>query len=132
MIFTYERKIFGYECDIYGHLNNAYYQHILEEGRSDALDKMEISLDHLKSQDISIYLRKIEINYLKGIAFGSKVVVKTYIKEFSRLKSTWIQEIRDESGILCSTAVVEGVFAKDNKPFRISRELEQRFLVFCS
>jgi YbgC/YbaW family acyl-CoA thioester hydrolase len=119
-MFEYRRKIFGFECDIYGHLNNANYQHLLEEARSDALDKMDCSLEKLNAEKIHIYLKRVEIDYLKGVPFGIEVVVKTEIIELSRIKSVWKQKIFNANGELFTRAELTGVFAREGKPYRIS------------
>jgi len=43
-MFNYSRRIFSYECDIYGHLNNAEYLKLFEEARSEALTEIGYSL----------------------------------------------------------------------------------------
>ena len=132
MIFEYRRRIFGYECDIYGHLNNAAYQHIFEEARAAALEQMELSLKTLADKGIQIFLRRIEIDYIKGVPFGSEVIIKTEIIDFSRVKSLWQQEIYDQKGELLSRAMVSGVFVKEGKPVRIDREIEELFGKFLT
>jgi len=126
MIFEYRRKIFGYECDIYGHLNNAVYQHIYEEARSDALDKMGFPLHVLNNEGIQIFLKRIEIDFIKGIPLGTEIVLKSKIAELSRVKSVWMQEIYSHNGILMSKAIVTGVFVKGGKPYRIASSIENQ------
>ncbi len=130
MIFEYGRTIYGYECDIYGHLNNANYQHIYEEARSDLLDRIGISLKYLKDSGIFIYLRKIEMEYIKGVPFGSAILIESRIDRLTRVKSVWIQEMYNENNTLMNRAIIEGVFTKNDKPFRIPPDLEDKFLSF--
>jgi YbgC/YbaW family acyl-CoA thioester hydrolase len=127
MIFEYRRTIYGYECDIYGHLNNANYQHIYEEARSDLLDRIGVSLKYLKENSIFIYLRKIEMEYLKGVPFGSALLIKSRIDKLTRVKSVWIQEMYDENDTLMNRAIIEGVFTKNDKPYRIPQDMEDKF-----
>jgi len=37
MIANFRKRIYGYECDLYGHLHNTNYLNILEAARSEAL-----------------------------------------------------------------------------------------------
>jgi len=66
-ILEYKRKIFGYECDIYGHLNNANYLHLLEEARADALEQMQLPVRKLAEMGFHIYLTNIELSFIKGL-----------------------------------------------------------------
>lgn len=126
----YKRKIFGYECDVYGHLNNANYLHIYEEARADALDKMGFSIEILNEIGLQIYLNKISIDYKKGLPIGEKVIIKTDMAKSSRVSAIWMQEIYNSKGELCNIAEVKGVFVKNGKPTRISKEMYQELISF--
>jgi YbgC/YbaW family acyl-CoA thioester hydrolase len=126
MIFKYKRMIFGYECDIYGHLNNAAYQHILEEARSAALDIMQLPLTDLADKGIQIFLKRIMIEYIRGIPFGKEILINSRIVDFNRVKSLWFQEITDHYGKLLAKAEVTGVFVKEGKPLRVGEEITNK------
>jgi len=126
----YKRKIFGYECDIYGHLNNANYLHLYEEARADALEQMNLPIRKIREMGISIYVTHIEIDFKKGIELEETVIIKSSISKMSRLKAIWKQEIYNSKNELCNIAQVTGVFVKAGKPGRISKELFERFLKF--
>ena len=119
----YNRKIYGYECDIYGHLNNANYLHLYEEARADALEEMDMSVGKLSEEGVHIYLSEINLNFKIGLPVGEKVIIDTRMIKATRATSIWKQEIFNDAGELCNTAIVRGVFIKDGKPFRISKEL---------
>jgi YbgC/YbaW family acyl-CoA thioester hydrolase len=123
----YRRKIFGYECDVYGHLNNANYLHIYEEARADALEQMELPVRMLADKGYHIYLTKIEIRYIKGLPLESYVLIKSSIEKANRLQATWIQEVYNEFEELCSRAIVNGAFVKNGKPARIHKEIFEIF-----
>ena len=126
----YKRKIFGYECDVYGHLNNAIYLHIYEEARSDALDQMEMSIQKLNEKNIGIFLINVELEFIKAISLGENIIVRTYIIESTRLRATWKQEIFNSENELCNRAIVKGVFIRDNKPSRLPKEIVEHFNQF--
>ncbi len=119
----YNRKIFGYECDIYGHLNNANYLHLYEEARSDALEDMDMSIGKLSEEGVHIYLSEINLTFKIGLPVGEKVVIDSRMIKATRATSIWKQEIFNSAGKLCNIAIVHGVFIKDGKPFRISKDL---------
>ena len=131
MILEYKRKIFGYECDIYGHLNNANYLHLYEEARADALEQMKLPIVKLADIGFHIYLTNIEINFIKGLPLESTITIKSRINSMNRLTSTWIQEIYNTKEELCNTAIVKGVFIKDGNPIRLPKDLFEQFKRFA-
>lgn len=130
MILEYKRKIFGYECDIYGHLNNANYLHLYEEARADTLEQMNMPIRKLADLGFHIYLTNIEINFVKGIPLESTITIKSRIDSMNRLTSIWIQEIYNTQEELCNTAIVKGAFVKDGKPIRLPKEIFEQFRKF--
>ncbi|MBT3168715.1 MAG: acyl-CoA thioesterase [Candidatus Cloacimonetes bacterium] len=126
----YERRIFGFECDIYGHLNNANYLKLYEEARADALEQIDLPIRKLREMGIAIYLTKIELDFKKGVELEEKILVKSEIITANRLKSIWQQEIYNNKNELCNVAIVQAVFIKKGKPFRISKELNEHFQSF--
>lgn len=122
----YKRRIFGFECDIYGHLNNANYLHIYEEARALALDEMDFSIHRLNDMNIQIYLIHIELSFVKAVKLEEMVTVETIMEKANRLKATWKQIIRNKDNEICNEAIVKGVFIKDGKPYRLSRDLYQK------
>ena len=130
MILEYNRKIFGYECDIYGHLNNANYLHLYEEARADALEQMNMPIRKLADIGFHIYLTNIEINFVKGLSLESTVTIKSRIDSMNRLTSIWIQEIYNTKEELCNKAIVKGAFVKDGKPVRLPKDLYEKFKKF--
>jgi len=126
----YKRKIFGYECDLYGHLNNANYLHLYEEARAEALDDMKMSVARLSKENLHIYLSEINLTFKIGIPVGENVRIETNMIKATRATSVWKQEIYNSADQLCSTATVRGAFIKDGKPFRISRELFEEYKTY--
>lgn len=127
MIFEYKKKIYGYECDIYGHLNNANYLQMLESARSEALIEMELPISKLLEMGLQIFVIRYELDYLKAIELEEWVNVRSYVREINRLKSTWIQEVYNSAGELCFRSLLIAVFARNGKAQRISPEMYQHF-----
>lgn len=131
-MFEYKRKIFGFLCDIYGHLNNNNYLNLYEEARADALEKMGFSIKKLLEMNIHIYLTHIDLDFIKGVDLEDMITIKSTIFEMSRLSTTWKQKIFNSENELCNVAIVKGVFVKNGKPARISKELFQEFRKYSS
>jgi YbgC/YbaW family acyl-CoA thioester hydrolase len=126
-MFVYKRKIYGYLCDIYGHLNNSSYLQIYEEARSEALIDMGLPISKLLESGFHIYLTKVELYYKSGVPNDEIISVKSSIIKMNRMRATWKQQIYDESGNLCNEAFVEGVFIKNGKPARIDKDIYEIF-----
>lgn len=131
MIFEYKKKIYGYECDVYGHLNNAIYLQIFEAARCEALKDVQMPLGKLKDDGIMMFVVRAEVDYKKGVMLDDEIVVKSRIDKHDRLCIVWLQEIFNLSGALCSSALIRIVYVKDYKPSRISKELFEFFDKFC-
>ena len=124
-MFEFRRKIYGYECDIYGHLNNSNYLQLLEAARAEALIEMGIPVARLLEWGISIFVSNINISYKKPLQIEQVASVKTRTSKITKVKGIWVQEIYNEDNILCAKAIVTGVFTSQGKPVRIANELYQ-------
>jgi len=128
MIFEYRKRIYGYECDVYGHLNNANYLQLLEAARAEALIDMEMSIARMRELDLQIFVTAFELRYIKAIQLEDIVTVKTWATSITRLRGHWRQEVYDGTGTLCFTAEMDAVFARGGKPQRLSAEVLEVFV----
>jgi len=119
----HKRKIYGFMCDIYGHLNNANYLYLYEEARAEGLEEIGIPIRLLNQRDISIYLTEINLKFLKSVMLEDTVKIKSKIIKYNKLKSVWEQKMYNSNNELCNIATVTGVFVKNGKPFRIPNDI---------
>jgi len=122
-MFEFKRKIYGYECDVYGHLNNSNYLQLLEAGRAEALIEMGIPVAKLLELNISIFVSNIDISYIKPLKMEEVAKVMTKTIKITKVKGIWLQEIYNEANELSTKALVTGVFTTKGKPVRIPMEL---------
>ena len=127
MIFSFKKKIYGYECDIYGHLNNANYLQILEAARSEALVDMDMPIQKLLALDIQLFVLRYELDSLKALNLEETVTVKSWFYKVNRLKGFWKQEIYNEAGELCFLANFTVVHASGGKAKRLPVEIFEHF-----
>jgi len=130
MIFSFKKKIYGYECDIYGHMNNAAYLQMLEAARSDALVEMEMPIAKLMQMDIQLFVLHYELDYLKALDLEDTVTVKSWFYEVNRLKGFWKQEVYNSANELCFVAHFTVVHASKGKAKRLSPDVFQHFEQF--
>lgn len=132
MHFKHKKRIYGYECDIYGHLNNANYLQILEAARSEAMQEMGMPIQKMLDVQWHVYVLRFEIDYIKAIQLEDVIEVQSSIIRMNRVKGMWKQEIYDSSGELCFKALMTAVFAYQGKPARLIPEIYsvfERYLV---
>ncbi|MDP2173685.1 MAG: thioesterase family protein [Candidatus Cloacimonadaceae bacterium] len=130
MIFEFKKRIFGYDCDVYGHLNNASYLQLLEAARAEALIAMDMSISRMQKLDLQIFILRFELDYLKAIDLEDTVTVKSWFHKTNRLKGFWVQQIFNSAGELCFEANMIGVFASGGKAKRLPMEIYEHFLKF--
>lgn len=127
MQFTFKKRIYGFECDIYGHLNNANYLTLLESARSEALQEMGMPIQKLLDIQWHMYILRFEMDYIKALQLEDVVEVRSKVTTLSRVKSTWQQEIYNSKGELCFKAIPTVVFAHNGKPARLIPEIMSVF-----
>lgn len=130
MIFIYQKKIYGYECDIYGHMNNANYLQMLEAARSDALVEMQMPIVKLMQMGIQLFVLRYELDYLKALDLEEIVTVKSWFYDINRLKGFWRQEVYNQKDELCFKANFTVVHASEGKAKRLPPEIFEHFKQF--
>jgi len=130
MTWTFTKRIYGYECDIYGHLNNANYLQLLEAARSEALYKMNLAQSDLQEKGVQLLVHKVEMNYIKAIDHDEIVTVKSRFVEINRIKGIWIQGIFNAQEEKCFEANLTIVFASKGKAKRLPVEVYELFLPY--
>jgi len=128
MVFEFRKRIYGFECDVYGHLNNANYLQLLESARSEAMIEMGMSMSRMHELDIQVFIRGFELDYRRSIEHEDLITIKSWFDEMNRVKGHWVQRIYNSRGELCFEAKMVAVFASGGKATRVSEELLEIFL----
>jgi YbgC/YbaW family acyl-CoA thioester hydrolase len=104
----------GYELDSYGHVNNAVYVQYLEQGRWEAMQKLDI-LDYFTQNGLMMVVIETSIRYMReACLFDELVVETTYEKKAPFL--LFRQRIRDAStGLPNARATVKTLLIDRNK-----------------
>ncbi len=130
MIFTYQKRIYGFECDIYGHLNNANYLHLLEAARSEASIEMKLPIAELLERGVQLFVYRFELDYLKSVDLEDMATVRSSFSEISRLKGKWHQEVFNSQGEKCLDAMLTVVFASEGKAKRLPVDVFEQFKLY--
>ncbi len=81
-----------YECDAYGHVNNATYLRYMQETAFDASTAAGYSPARYAELDRQWLVRATDIEYLQPLRYGDSVEVKTWVVDFERVTSRRVYE----------------------------------------
>jgi acyl-CoA thioester hydrolase len=76
-----------YECDAYGHLNNANYLRYMEEAAFDASAAVGYDRARYEAMGRLWLARETEIEYLRPVHYGDVLAVRTWVEDFRRVRS---------------------------------------------
>lgn len=124
MIHTTRLRVRSYECDGYGHVNNANYLHYLEVARADFLAAVGLDYAALTARGYGIYVAKISIEY-RSPAFDTDDLEITSESVKTRHVSGVLHQIVRRGGQILAVADVEWAFVgSGGKPTRMPPEFD--------
>lgn len=111
-----------YECDAYGHVNNANYLNYLEHARGEFLKDIKFDYKGFVDAGFGIYVVKIEIAY-KSSAYPDETL-EIYTRPVKRKRATGVfhQEIKRGDTLICEAEVTWASIGKDGKLAAIPKE----------
>jgi len=123
MICECSLKVRTYECDSYGHVNNANYLNYLEYARYELL--RDVGFDYLKAiiSGYGVFISRVEIDYKRPALTDDILVIKTWPIKKGAVSGTLAQEIRRGNEILAEAKVTWAfVDAATGTPVKIPKE----------
>ena len=84
-IHTEAFQVRHYECDAYGHMNNAVYLRYMQEAGIKAAAAAGFNPEWHHTNGRTWLPRRIEIEYLQALKAGDPVVIKTWVSGFRRV-----------------------------------------------
>jgi len=93
MISKCSLRVRTYECDSYGHVNNANYLHYLEYARHEFL--RDIGFDYLRliKSGYGVYITRIEIDYKKPACIDDELIIKSWPVKKGAVSGIIAQEV---------------------------------------
>jgi acyl-CoA thioester hydrolase len=119
-----------YECDPYGHVNHANYLRYIQETAFDASAAVGYDFERYRQLGQQWLIRETDITYLRPIAYGDSVVVRTWVGDFRRVRSRRYYELRlastDEP---VATASTDWVYLDSEtlRPVSVPRDMIEAF-----
>jgi acyl-CoA thioester hydrolase len=74
-----------YECDTYGHVNNAVYLHYLEFAREHYMRELGISFNEMRASGVGLYVARISVDYKRPALPEDMLTVLTRPLKRSRI-----------------------------------------------
>ena len=132
MPLTYSRefRIRHYECDAFGHLNNANYVRYMQEIAFDASAAAGYDSEAYNALGRYWLIRETDIEYLKPTRYGDTLEITTWVEDFHRVRSRRAYEIRSRgNNEPVANASTDWVFLETNtnRPVKIPMEIKEAF-----
>ncbi len=104
-------RVRHYECDAYGHVNNANYLRYMQETAFDASAAAGYDLARYAALGTHWLVRQTDIEFLDPLRYGDSVTVKTWVEDFRRVRSRRAYELRRaEQGEVVARATTDWVY----------------------
>ena len=117
-------KVRAYQCDSYGHVNNARYLEFFEEARWQLISLSDLD-NYLKDNKLGMVVVRILVNYKRPAVPNDIIYIDAKLGEIGNSSFTIHQQINLDSGDLIATAEVKCVVINltNNRPQKISETL---------
>lgn len=119
-------KVRTYECDSYGHVNNAVYLNYLEYGRMDFLQQIGFDYNGIIQAGYYLYVTHVDIYYKNSAYFDDELTIESWSVKFGAASGTIHQIISKKDGTVCAEADV--TWACVSKAGRISKVPSEFFV----
>ncbi len=126
-IFESTHKVRPFECDFYGHVNNAIYLNYLEFARMETLEAKGLSLAKLKDEGFMIVIHRINILYKFPATVNDVITIRTSLKSHRNTTCTFFHQIvRNSDGkLLVEADVTWAAINLGGRPVRIPQMLRE-------
>lgn len=105
-LFSYPLTIKEGHLDTFNHVNNATYLQLLEEARWEIIANNGYGIEEIKRKGIGPVVLEIHIKYKKELKLREKIVIETKCVGVEGKVTSLQQEIKNQEGKVCATALV--------------------------
>ena len=120
------------ETDRMGVIYHGNYATWFEVARTDYIRKLGFSYADMEKEGIISPVIDLQIQYKKSVFYPEKVTIKTWVSQYSRLRSVYKYEIYNEKGELATTGSTTLICIKDEnfRPVRLDRFFPEWHVVY--
>jgi acyl-CoA thioester hydrolase len=119
-------RVRHYECDAYGHVNNANYLRYMQEAAFDASEAVGWGFARYEAAGYQWLAYETDIEYLQPLRYGDLLEIKTWVADWRRVRSLRMYEMRKiGESELVARGQTDWVFldAKTGYPIAITPEI---------
>jgi acyl-CoA thioester hydrolase len=111
-----------YECDSYGHVNNANYLNYLEYARYEFLRAIGFDYPMVVKAGYGVYVARIEIDYKKPALTDDELAIKSWPVKKGAVSGVIAQEIRRGEDLIAAAKVTWAFVDSQGLPAKIPAE----------
>lgn len=130
LIHSSKFRVRFYECDPFGHMNNANHLRLMQEAAFNASESIGFDRDKYKELGYVWLIRETEIDFLRPVFFGALLEIKTWVGDMFGVRSRRFYEFRmDGKPDLAAKAFSDWVFVDASfcKPTKIPDEISKAY-----
>ncbi|MDR1955647.1 MAG: acyl-CoA thioesterase [Treponema sp.] len=110
-----------YECDSYGHVNNANYLHYLEYARYEFLKTVGFDYPGAIKAGYGVYVARVEIDYKKSAVVDDALCIRSWPIKKGVVSGTMAQEIKRGAEVIVEALVTWAFVDSSGQPTRIPK-----------
>jgi acyl-CoA thioester hydrolase len=114
----------SYECDSYGHVNNAVYLNYLEYARIQFLNDLPVSYSELRRKGVGFVVARICIDFKRQLGSGEPLRIQTRPIKKQKVRMVFQQSIYRDSELVAEAEVTWACIDDEGKLIRIPSELD--------
>lgn len=120
MTHTFTHKVRSYECDAYGHVNNAVYLNYLEYARMEYLHAIGFDYHGIVEDGFFLYVTHIDIHYKGSARLDDELEIQVTPIKLGAVSGTFKQVVKTKD-FICAEAEVSwaSVNAKTQRPAKL-------------
>jgi len=129
--FSTSLRVRTYECDLYGHVNNAVFLNYFEMARVEFLYYLGFSLQSLKKEGFLLPIVKIDIEYKKPVFPGEELELVVEWTKKGTTSAVFRQEALRDGEVTAAANVTWVVTDLNGKPINFPQSLLKAFEEKC-
>ncbi|MDR1428718.1 MAG: acyl-CoA thioesterase [Spirochaetaceae bacterium] len=114
-----------YECDSYGHVNNANYLNYLEFARYEFLRDIGFDYPNVVKSGYGVYIARIEIDYKKPAVTDDELVIRSWPVKKGAVSGVVAQKITRGDDTIAEANVTWALVDKRGLPSKIPAEYDR-------
>jgi YbgC/YbaW family acyl-CoA thioester hydrolase len=114
----------SYECDSYGHVNNAVYLNYLEYARLEFMKAAGISYAALRGQGYGLVVARIAIEYRSPVGADDPLRIVTAPLSRQRVKVVFSQRVFRREELVAEAEVTWACVNREGRPVRLPPALD--------